>query len=61
MKMEHITPPPMLVKTWLQLLNTDTQQQAKTRALEILIDNFGSVDLAVTYLEQCQNQHKKIA
>jgi hypothetical protein len=40
-------PPIVLVRTWLQLLRADTDDEAKSHARKMLNNVFGSVDLAV--------------
>ena len=47
-------PPIVLVRTWLQLLRADTDEEARTHARKMLNNVFGSVDLAVEYLEQIE-------
>jgi len=47
-------PPIVLVRTWLQLLRADADKEAKTHARKMLNNVFGSVDLAVEYLEQIE-------
>jgi hypothetical protein len=46
-------PPIVLVRTWLQLLRADTDE-AKSHARKMLNNVFGSVDLAVEYVEQIE-------
>ena len=52
--MTSYTPPPILVNTWLQLLGLNSEPETSYHAKKMLIRNFGSVDLAIVYLEQCQ-------
>lgn len=48
------TPPPILVLTWIQLNSSDLELEVIVHAKRMINLNFGSVDLAVIYLEQCQ-------
>ena len=52
--MPYPIPPIVLVRTWLQLLRTDIDDEAKTHAMKMLDKVFGSVDLAVEYIEQIE-------
>jgi hypothetical protein len=52
--MSHYAPPPILVNTWLQLLGLNSEKEASDHALRMINKNFGSIDLAIMYLEQCQ-------
>mgnify|MGYP003671625768 CR=1 len=52
--MAAYTPPPILVLTWIQLISSDLEPEAIAHAQRMINLNFGSVDLAVMYLEQCQ-------
>jgi hypothetical protein len=52
--MSHYTPPPVLVNTWLKLLSLNSEKDASEHALRMINKNFGNVDLAIMYLEQCQ-------
>jgi hypothetical protein len=52
--MTAYTPPPIPVKTWLQLLGLNSEPEAAAHAKRMINRNFGSVDLAVLYIEQCQ-------
>ena len=47
-------PPIVLVRTWLQLLRADTDDEAKIHARKMLNNVFGSVDIAVEYVEQIE-------
>lgn len=49
--MSNSYPPVVLVKTWLQLLTSDTEPQAKQRALRNITSIFATVDSAVTYVD----------
>lgn len=51
-------PPIVLVQTWLQLLRADTDEEARTHAKKMLNHVFGSVDLAVKYVEQTELKEK---
>jgi hypothetical protein len=57
--MSQYCPPPVLVKTWLMLINSRSSDSDKARAhAKRMIDvNFGSVDLAIIYLEQSQSDN----
>ncbi|WP_157884320.1 hypothetical protein [Paraglaciecola hydrolytica] len=55
--MSQYTPPVILVRTWLQLISLNSEKEARDHAKKMINDNFGSVDLAIIYLEQ--NQFKK--
>ena len=50
--MSQYCPPPVLVKTWLMLINLRFYDEARVRAKKMIDVNFGSVDLAIIYLEQ---------
>lgn len=50
--MSKYCPPPVLVKTWLMLINLRSSDEARDHAKRMINSNFGSVDLAITYLEQ---------
>jgi hypothetical protein len=52
--MSQYIPPIVLVKTWLQLINFSVEKEVRGHAKRMINRNFGSVDLAVAYLEQCQ-------
>jgi hypothetical protein len=45
-------PPIVLVTTWLQLLRADTDEEARLHAKRMLNRAFGTVELAVKYVEQ---------
>lgn len=49
--MSQITPPIALVKTWLQLLQSDMEPWAKREVEAKVITVFGSVELAIVYLQ----------
>jgi len=54
--MSHYCPPPVLVKTWLMLIDLRSSAEARAHAKRMINRNFGSVDLAFAYLEQNQQQ-----
>jgi hypothetical protein len=50
--MSHIdNPPVMLVKTWLYILTSADEEDARRHAKRMLLDVFGSVEVAIMYLE----------
>jgi hypothetical protein len=52
--MPHINkPPPMLVNTWLYVLTSADEEEARRHAKKMLNDAFGSVEFAIMYLENC--------
>jgi len=55
--MSQYCPPPVLVKTWLMLINLRSSDEARDHAKRMIKRNFGSVDLATTYLEQSQSDN----
>jgi hypothetical protein len=55
--MSEYCPPPVLVKTWLMLINLSSSDEARDHAKRMVNRNFGSVDLAITYLEQSQSDN----
>jgi hypothetical protein len=52
--MSHYIPPIALVKTWLQLVSFSTEKEARNHSKRMINRNFGSIDLAITYIEQNQ-------
>jgi hypothetical protein len=44
-------PPLILVKTWLQLLQSDMEQQAKREVEDKILNIFGSIEVAIVYLQ----------
>jgi len=54
--MSQYIPPIVLVKTWLQLVNFNTEPEVRVHSQKMINRNFGSVDLAIAYLEQNQQQ-----
>ncbi|PKG96113.1 hypothetical protein [Paraglaciecola sp. MB-3u-78] len=55
--MSGYCPPPVLVQTWLMLINLSSSDEARDHAKRMINRNFGSVDLAITYLEQSQSDN----
>jgi hypothetical protein len=51
MIMSKHTPPVVLVTTWLELINLSTEEDARKHAKRMIKINFGSVDLAIVYIE----------
>ena len=45
-------PPVMLVKTWLQLLQSDMDKEAKNEVENKLLKVFGSIEIAIMYLQE---------
>jgi hypothetical protein len=56
--MSHIinNPPPMLVNTWLYVLTSADEEEARRHAKKMLNDAFGSVEVAIMYLEDCREK-----
>jgi hypothetical protein len=52
--MSQCYPPNALVKTWLQLVSFSTEKEARNHSKRMINRNFGSVDLAIIYIEQNQ-------
>lgn len=46
------TPPVILVKTWLQLLQSDMEQEAKREVEDKIINAFGSIEIAIIYMSE---------
>ena len=44
-------PPIILVKTWLQLLQSDMEQEAKREVENKIVQVFGSIEIAIIYLQ----------
>jgi hypothetical protein len=44
-------PPVVLVKTWLQLLQSDMEQDAKREVEDKILNVFGSIEVAIVYLQ----------
>jgi hypothetical protein len=53
---ESYTPPVALVNTWLEVFCSNYDEEATQRVKNKLEHNFGSVDLAVMYIEQQNEQ-----
>jgi hypothetical protein len=45
-------PPVILVKTWLQLLQSDMEQEAKLEVENKIIKVFGSIEIAIIYMQE---------
>ncbi len=52
--MPQYNPPIALIKTWLQLVSFSTEKEVSDHSKRMINRNFGSVDLAITYIEQNQ-------
>jgi hypothetical protein len=52
--MSQYCPPPVLVKTWLMLIDLRSSAEARAHAKRMINRNFGSIDLAIIYIEQNQ-------
>jgi hypothetical protein len=52
--MTQNNPPIVLVKTWLQLVNFSTEEEVRNHSERMINRNFGSIDLAIIYIEQNQ-------
>jgi hypothetical protein len=52
--MTQNNPPIVLVKTWLQLVNFSTEEEVRNHSKRMINRNFGSIDLAIIYIEQSQ-------
>jgi hypothetical protein len=52
MIMSQYIPPIALVKTWLQLVSFSTEEEVRNYSKRMINRNFGSIDLAITYIEQ---------
>jgi hypothetical protein len=52
--MSQYIPPSALVKTWLQLVSVSTEEEARNYSKRMINRNFGSIDLAIIYIEQNQ-------
>jgi hypothetical protein len=59
--MPQYNPPIALIKTWLQLVSFSTEKEVRDHSKRMINRNFGSVDLAITYLEQNQPKQKEEA
>ena len=56
--MPQYIPPIVIVKTWLQLINFNTKKEVRDLSKRMINQNFGSVDLAIIYIEQNQARQK---
>jgi hypothetical protein len=54
MIMSQCIPPIALVKTWLQLVSFSAEKEARNYSQRMINLNFGSIDLAIIYIEQNQ-------
>jgi hypothetical protein len=45
-------PPAILVKTWLQLLQSDMDKEAKNEVESKILKVFGSIEIAIMYLQE---------
>ncbi|MFT6928454.1 MAG: hypothetical protein ACJAZP_004106 [Psychromonas sp.] len=45
-------PPQILVKTWLQLLQSDLEHEAKKEVENKIVKAFGSIEIAIIYLQE---------
>jgi hypothetical protein len=52
--MSQYIPPIALVKAWLQLVSFSTEKEARNYSKKMINRNFGSIDLAIIYIEQNQ-------
>jgi hypothetical protein len=55
--MSQYCPPPVLVKTWLMLIDLRSSDEARARAKRMIDVNFGSVDLAIIYVKQSHSDN----
>jgi hypothetical protein len=46
------SPPLILVKTWLQLLQSDMEHEAKREVENKIVKVFGSIEIAIFYLQE---------
>ena len=60
--MSQYCPPPVLVKTWLMLINSRSSDsdEARAHAKRMIDVNFGSVDLAIIYLDQLHSDNMPV-
>jgi hypothetical protein len=47
----HATPTVILVKTWLQLIQSDMDKDAKKEVEDKIAKVFGSIEIAIIYLQ----------
>jgi hypothetical protein len=52
--MSQYIPSIALVKTWHQLVGFSTEKEARNYSKRMINRNFGSIDLAIIYIEQNQ-------
>ena len=52
-------PPIVLVKTWLQLTSNSHEKEARMHAKKMIANTFGSVDIAIEYIEQSSINQKR--
>tara|TARA_R110002167_G_scaffold92849_7_gene249221 strand:+ start:1283 stop:1456 length:174 start_codon:yes stop_codon:yes gene_type:complete len=50
--MKQLAPLPVLVKTWLELLRPENEEEARRHAKRMRIGVFGSIELAIMHIEQ---------
>jgi hypothetical protein len=55
--MSQYCPPPVLMKTWLMLIDLRSSDEARAHGKRMIDVNFGSVDLAIIYLEQSHSDN----
>jgi hypothetical protein len=48
-------PPPILVKTWLHLLQSDMEREFKKEVENKIVKVFGSIEIAILYLHEKTN------
>ena len=48
-------PPIILVKTWLQLLKSDMEPEAKIEVENKILRVFGNIEIAIIYLQENAN------
>ncbi|WP_166638768.1 hypothetical protein [Paraglaciecola marina] len=53
--MPNQNPPTILVQTWLQLLKSDMEQEFKLEVERKITSVFGSIEVAVIYLQEKSN------
>ena len=49
--MEHIYPPALLVKTWLEIIEDENCQEAQLNAMQNINFHFDSFEQAATYID----------
>jgi hypothetical protein len=45
-------PPIILVKTWLQLLQSDMEEEAKLEVENKIVKVFGNIEIAIIYMQE---------